>query len=221
MGFPFKSEGCPDLSSRTHTLRSPTRAHVPLPLAPTSAPPHAHVPPTRPCPPPQVPSPHSHVPPSTPMSPPHAHDHPQLLGGLAAHVLLWEPPLSKGPPAQHASSKARLLTSLRDHSSGLAWPSSRPVSCRLCCSPVSPPAHAALLSPHRWSQGHSSVKLVVGNLSRSLFPGEMDLRHSSPQRERNAWTPGFRDVCKQWLRSGLPRVTNLLKSESLTPATYI
>lgn len=158
---------------------------------------------------------------STPMSPPHAHDHPQLLGGLAAHVLLWEPPLSKGPPAQHASSKARLLTSLRDHSSGLAWPSSRPVSCRLCCSPVSPPAHAALLSPHRWSQGHSSVKLVVGNLSRSLFPGEMDLRHSSPQRERNAWTPGFRDVCKQWLRSGLPRVTNLLKSESLTPATYI
>lgn len=117
MGFPSESEGCPDLSSRTHTPMSSLRAHA-LPR--------------------------------TPRSPPHAHVYPQLLGGLAAHVLPWEPPLSKVPSAQHASSKARLLASLRDHSFKLADFTAPGLSADGSPATQSLPLpHDALLSPHR------------------------------------------------------------------------
>ena len=77
-GFPFKSEGCPDHSSRTHTPRSPHRPMSPRPAGPRpphrtpTCPPHGHVPPPNPLPALPCSPLHAHVPSTRPWPSPAA-----------------------------------------------------------------------------------------------------------------------------------------------------
>lgn len=183
----------------------PTRPGPPARLSPPH-PARPHLPRTHVSPPP---SPRTHVhPPAGPRPPlptctpppraptcthPPERPRPQRLGSLAAHVLLWEPPLSKGPPSRQSCSMwefkgqtPRLPVGPLCRASPISQLLARQLRTlqQLFVTQSLPLPHAAFLSPHRWSQGHSSIKLVVGKLSQSLFPGEADLRHSSPQREK-------------------------------------
>ena len=134
---------------------------------------HAHVPPLR-----------THAPCHTPTS--------QRMGSLAAHVLLWEPPLSKGPPSRQSCSiwefkgqTPRLHAGARCRASPISQPLARQLRAlrQLCVTQSLPLPHAAFLSPHRWSQGHSSVKLGGETISKPVFWGNGPETFFTPKRE--------------------------------------
>lgn len=117
------------------------------------------------------------------------HSFRQLLGTLEVHILLCELPLGKGWPSCHGCSvwkfKARPscvhLGRLPSTVPALELLGHQPKTVVTCCNPISPSSQLFFFffSPCRYSEGHSSIKLLPINLYLRVYLLGKHPRYSS------------------------------------------